>query len=140
MMFRVRQGLTLQQSPKHPGLVRRFLYWHQVLNLTEGHHPLDPVLWASIFEDIKLSVVLGSLSWVVCIHEKLQIDQLRLVRVSPINLVNILHLGNKMNEGVLVQRRRQNSGGKTAEDLENLLMAIVWIDWVQQKCDHSALC
>jgi hypothetical protein len=31
-------------------------------------------------------------------------------------------------------------GGKAAEDLENLLMAIVWIDFAQQKCDYSALC
>jgi hypothetical protein len=26
------------------------------------------------------------------------------------------------------------------EDLENLLMAIVWIEILQQKCDHSVLC
>jgi hypothetical protein len=31
-------------------------------------------------------------------------------------------------------------GGKAAEDLENLLMAIVHIDLAQQNCDHSALC
>jgi hypothetical protein len=31
-------------------------------------------------------------------------------------------------------------GGKLVEYLENLLMAIVWIDLAQQKCDHSALC
>jgi hypothetical protein len=31
-------------------------------------------------------------------------------------------------------------GGKAAADLENLLMAIVWIEILQQKCDHSALC
>jgi hypothetical protein len=30
-------------------------------------------------------------------------------------------------------------GGKAAKDLENLLMAIVWIEILQQKCDHSAL-
>jgi hypothetical protein len=69
MIFIVSQGLTLQQSPKHPGLVRRFLYGYQVLNLTEGHHPLDPLLWdpESILEDSKLSGVLGG--WVVWIHE-----------------------------------------------------------------------
>jgi hypothetical protein len=38
---------------------------HQVLNLTEGHHPLDPILWASIIEDSKLSGVLGIQCWVV---------------------------------------------------------------------------
>jgi hypothetical protein len=53
MMFKVGLGLTLQQSPKHPGLVSMFIQEHQVLNLTEGHHPLDPPLWASILEDIK---------------------------------------------------------------------------------------
>jgi hypothetical protein len=34
----------------------------------------------------------------------------------------------------------RTEGGKAAEDLENLLMAIVWIEILQQKCDHSALC
>jgi hypothetical protein len=31
-------------------------------------------------------------------------------------------------------------GGKEAEDLENVLMAIVWIDFAQENCDHNALC
>jgi hypothetical protein len=94
-MIKLGQGLTLQQSPKHPGLVSRFLHGHQVLNLTEGHHLLDPILWASILEDSKLSGVLGSSGWIVWIHEELQVDPLRLVRISPINLVHLLHLGNK---------------------------------------------
>jgi hypothetical protein len=130
--------LTLQQSPKHSGLVRRFIHGHQVLNVTEGHHPLDPIFWdpASILEDSKLSGVLGASSWVVWIYEKLQVDPLRLVRISPINLAHLLHLGNKRNGGgkVLDHRRR-----KAAADLENLLMAIVWIDLSQQKCNHSPL-
>jgi hypothetical protein len=87
---------------------------YQVLNLTEGHHPLDPVLWdpTSILEDSKVSGVLGASSWVVWIHEKLQLDPLRLVRISPINLVHLLHLGNKRNGGgVLAHRRRQRGGG-----------------------------
>jgi hypothetical protein len=29
-------------------------------------------------------------------------------------------------------------GDKAVEDLENLLMAIVWIEILQQKCDYSA--
>jgi hypothetical protein len=29
-------------------------------------------------------------------------------------------------------------GGKVAVDLENVLMAIAWIEILQQKCDHSA--
>jgi hypothetical protein len=28
--------------------------------------------------------------------------------------------------------------GKAVEDLENLLIAIVWIEILQQKCDHGA--
>jgi hypothetical protein len=86
----------------------------------EVHHPLDPILWASIFEDSKLSGVLGASSWVVWIHEKLQIDPLILVHVSPIN-GHLLHLGNKRKGG-------GSYGGKAAEDLENLLMNIVWIE------------
>jgi hypothetical protein len=99
--------LTLQQSPKYPGLVRRFLDGHQVLNFTEGHHPLDLILWESILEDRKLLGVLGIQGWVVCMHEKLQLDPLRLVRISPINLVHLLHLGNKRNGGF-----SQTEGGK----------------------------
>jgi hypothetical protein len=99
-MFKIRQGLTLQQSPKQPGLVNRFLHGHYVLNLPEGNHPLDPILWdpASILEDSKLLGVLGGSCWAVWIHEKLQIDPLRLVCFSPINLAHLLHLGNKRNE------------------------------------------
>jgi hypothetical protein len=59
MMFKRRKDLTLQLTPKQTGLVRRFLHGHQLLNLTQDHHPLDPILWASILEDIKLSGVLG---------------------------------------------------------------------------------
>jgi hypothetical protein len=99
MMFKIRQALDLQQSPKHPGLVSRFLHGHQVLNLMEGNYPLDPLLWTSILEDSKLSGVLGASNWIVWIHEKLQLDTLRLVRINPINLVHLLHLGNKRNGG-----------------------------------------
>jgi hypothetical protein len=97
MMLKKRQGLTLQQIPKHPGLVRRFLDGHQVLTLTEGHHSLDPILWypASILEDSKLLGIFGG--WVVWIHEKLQLDPLRLVRVRLINLVRLLHLVVRYN-------------------------------------------
>jgi hypothetical protein len=106
--------LTLQQSPKHPGLVSRFLHGHQVLNLTEGHHPLDPLLWdpAFILEDIKLTGVLGASSWFVWIHEKLQLDPLRLVSVRPIHLVmsTFFTLETKgMGGGFLEHRRRQRS-------------------------------
>jgi hypothetical protein len=97
MIFKIRQGLNLQQSPKQSGLVSRFLHGNQVLNLTEGHKALDSILWASIIEDSKLLGVLGTSSWVVWIHEKLQLDPLRLVRVIPIKLVQLLHLGNEKN-------------------------------------------
>jgi hypothetical protein len=122
MMFKVRQGLTLQQSPKHTGLVRGFLHGHQVLNLTEGNHPLDTLLWASNLEDIKLLGVLGTSVWVVWIHDKLQLDALRLVHIRPINLFHLIYLRNKRNEGFSC-----TVGGKAIEDLENLLIAIVWI-------------
>jgi hypothetical protein len=113
MMFKIIQGLTIQQIPKHPGLVSRFLQGHQVLNLMEGHHPLDPILWKSNLEDRKLLGVLGIQDWVVSIHEKLQLDPLRRVRLRPINRVRLLHLGNKRNGGGLLC----NKGGKAAEDL-----------------------
>jgi hypothetical protein len=135
MMFKIRQGLTLQQSPKDPGLVSRFLHGNHVLNLMEGHHPLDPILWASILEDSKLLGVLGASSCVVWIYEKLQLDPLRLICVITINLVHLLHLGNKRNGGGFTRKE----GGKAAEDSENLLIIIFWIEILQQKCDCSAL-
>jgi hypothetical protein len=104
MVFKVRQYLTLQQSPKYPGLVSRFLHEYQVLNLIEGHHPLDPFLWASILEDNKLLGVLGNSGWVIWNHEKLQLDPLRLVSIRRINLVHLLHLRNKRNEGSRAQK------------------------------------
>jgi hypothetical protein len=134
MMFKIRQGLTLQQSPKHPGLIRRFLHRHQVLNITEGHNLLVTILWASILEDRKLSGVI--FGWIVWIHEKLQLDPLRLVRVRPINLAHLLHPGNKRNGRGFLRKE----GGKAEEYLENLLMAIFCIDFLQQICDHIALC
>jgi hypothetical protein len=134
-MFKIRQGLTFQQSPKHPVFFCRFLHAHQVLNLTEGNHPLDPILFVSILEYSKLSGVTGASSWVVWIHEKIQLVPLRLFRIRPINLVHLLHLGNKRNGGF-----SRTEGDKAAADLENLLMAIVWIEILQQKVDHSALC
>jgi hypothetical protein len=63
------------------------------LNLSEGHHPLDPLLWASILEDGKVSGVLGG--WNVWIHEKLTI---------------YFTLETKGMGGVLAHRRRQSSG------------------------------
>jgi hypothetical protein len=125
-MFKVRQALTLQQNLKYLGLVSRFLQGHQFLNLTEGYQLLDPFLWEYILENSKVSGVLGS--WVVWIHEELQLDQFRLVHVRPIHLVRFLHLGNKgMGRGFLCTER-----GKAAEDLENLLMVIVHIDLAQK--------
>jgi hypothetical protein len=125
MMFKTRQGLTFKQSPKYHGLVRRFLHGHQVLNLTEGYHPLDPVLWASILEDSELSRVLGTSGCVTLICKQHQFDPIRLVRIRPINLVHLLHLGNEWNGGMGFLRTEE---GKEVENMENLLMAIVWIE------------
>jgi hypothetical protein len=60
VMFKVCQCLTLQQCPNHHAFASRFFDGHQVLNLTEGHQPLDPLLKAIILEDSKVSGVLGS--------------------------------------------------------------------------------
>jgi hypothetical protein len=131
--------LNLQQSPKHHGLVSRFFHGHHVLNLTEGHHPFDPSLWdpASILEDSKLSGVLGASSWVVWIHEELQLDPLILAHIGSSTLSIFFTLETKGMGGGGFSR---TEGGKAAADLENLLMAIVLIEILQQKCDHSALC
>jgi hypothetical protein len=74
----------------------------------EGHHPIDPILWdpASILEDSKLSGVLGG--WVVRIYKKLQLDPIRLVCVSPINLVHLLRLGNKREGGGSCAQKEAN--------------------------------
>jgi hypothetical protein len=51
---------------------------------------------------------------------------------SIINLVHpLLNLTNESNGGGCEQKEE----GKAAEDLENLLMAIIYIDLAQQKCD-----
>jgi hypothetical protein len=102
MMFKIREGLTLQQSSKHLGLVSRFLHGHQVLNLTEGHHPLDPILWV-LHPSLKIANCReylepeagfsGSMRNSKLIREKFQLDSFRLVFVRPINLVHLLHLG-----------------------------------------------
>jgi hypothetical protein len=99
MMLKVRQGLALQQSPKDPGLVSRFLQGNQALNLTEEYQPINKLLWECIFEDRKVSGVLGTCSWLVWIHEELQLDQFHFVRVRSINLFYFLYLGNKRNHG-----------------------------------------
>jgi hypothetical protein len=105
MMFKIRKGLNLQQFPKHPGLVRRFLQGDQVLNLMEGHHPLDPLLWPSILEDSKLSGVLRD--WVIWIHDEFQLDPLRLAHQScPYSSP---WKQKEWGWGVRVHRRRQSS-------------------------------
>jgi hypothetical protein len=56
-MLKIEQGLIPQQIAKDPVLVRSLIQRHQVLNITEGHHPNDPILWASILEDSKYGIV-----------------------------------------------------------------------------------
>jgi hypothetical protein len=131
--------LTLQQSQKHPGLVRRFLHGHQVLNLTEGHHPLDAILWAPVLDYRKLSGVLGALSWVVWIDEKLQIDPIRLVRVRR-QAHQPYPSSSPWKQKEWGGELSLTEGGKAAEDLKSLLISIFWIEIMQQECDHSALC
>jgi hypothetical protein len=65
---------------------------------------LDPLLLASMLEGSKLSGVLGACSLVVWIHEKLKLDPLRLVSIRPINLVHLIHLGNKRNGDSCAQK------------------------------------
>jgi hypothetical protein len=126
--------LTFQDNPKYSGLVSRFFQcYQQDFNLKEGHYLLDPLPWESILEDSKLCGVLGG--WAILIHEKLQSDPFRLVRVRPINLVRLLHLENKRNGG----RFLRTEGGKAAEYLENLFMGNFLDLFIQQECDHSAL-
>jgi hypothetical protein len=106
MMFKIRQGLTLQQSTIYPCLFSKFLLGHQVLNLTEGNHPLDAILWTSILEDSKLSGVLGASSWVILIHEKLNLIHSELSASGLSTLSIFFTLEIKGRGGVLEQRRR----------------------------------
>jgi hypothetical protein len=87
----------------------------------ENHEEIDQLLLTSILEYSKLSGVIGD--WVILIHDKVQIDPLRLVCIKCIHLVHLLQFKNK-----------RNGGGDflAAEDLENLLVAIVQIDLAQQ--------
>jgi hypothetical protein len=112
------------------------LQGYQVLDIMAGHHPLDPLLWASILKDRKLSGILVTSSWVVWIHDKLQLDLLRLVCIRPMNLFHLLHLGNQKNVGVFPR----TEGGKAVKYLKNILMAIIWIEILQQKSDQTVLC
>jgi hypothetical protein len=136
MMLKIREGLILQQSPKHPGLVSRFLLGHQVLNLTEGHHPLDPILWnlhlslkiENCWEYLKpesgLSVSMRNSK---LIHSDLSVS-------CPSTFSIFFTLVTKGMGGFSLIE-----GGKTAEDSENLLMVIIEIDLAQQKYDHSSV-
>jgi hypothetical protein len=77
-------------------LWRRLPTW----SISLGIHP----------EDSKLSGVLGE--WVIWVHEKHQLDPLRLVCIRPINLVHIFTLKQKeRGGGILTHKRRQSSGG-----------------------------
>jgi hypothetical protein len=138
MMFKIRQGLTLQQSLKYPGLVHRFLQGHQDLNLTQGYHPLDPILCilhpslkiANCREYLEPQAGLsGSMRNSNLIHSDLSAS-------VPSTLSIFFNLETKGMEG---GGSRAQKGGKAAADLENLLMAIVWIEILQQKCDHIDL-
>jgi hypothetical protein len=98
-----------------------FLHGYQVLNFPEGHHSLDPILWASILEDSKLSGVLGIQGWIVWIHEKLLLNQLRIFRMGP-SIFSIFFImeTNGMGGGKFLR----TEGGKEVEALKSLVIAI----------------
>jgi hypothetical protein len=134
-MLKVGQGLTLQRSPIHPGLGSKFFPGHQVLNLTKVHHQLDPLLW-NLHPSLKISNcqeyleagLSGSMSNSNLIYSDLSAS-------GPSNLYIFFTLKTK-GMGVFLR----TEGYKAAEDLENLLILIVWMAFSQQKCDHNALC
>jgi hypothetical protein len=122
----------------HPGLVSRFLHGHQVLNLTEGHHPLDPILWilhpslkiANCWDYLEPDAGLSGLMR----NSILMHSDLFLSVQSTLSIFFTLETKG-MGWGL-----SRTEGGKATEDSKNLLMSIVWIEFLQQKCDQSALC
>jgi hypothetical protein len=106
--------LTLQQSLKYPGLVRRFLHGHQVINLTEGHHPLDPVLW-NLHSSLKMANcreylepdagLSGSMRNSNLMHSDLSASV-----SSTLSTFFTLEIKG-MGGGVFAHRRRQSSSG-----------------------------
>jgi hypothetical protein len=91
------------------------------------HHPISLLITLNPLL-LLIDSTLGTSSWVVWIYEELLLDQFHLVWVMPINLFHLLHLGNKRNG----RGFSYTKGGKSTEDLENSLMAIVQIDLAQQ--------
>jgi hypothetical protein len=118
----VGQGLTFQQSPKHPGLVNKFLHGHQVLNFTEGHQPLDIILWEYILEDNKLSGVLGGLSGFMrspnFIHSKLSASR-------PSTLSIFFTLETRMGGSCAQEEAKQQNIWKTQSWL---LSSLIWLN------------
>jgi hypothetical protein len=70
----------------------------------------DPILWASILEDRKLSGVFGG--YVIWILEEFKFDLIRIFHVRLIHLVHLLHLVNKKGRAISFIE-----GGKATEDL-----------------------
>jgi hypothetical protein len=89
---------------------------------------INPLLWKSILEDVTGLGVFTN--WVVWIHEELQLDWSHLVHIRTIHLVHIIHLENKRNSGGWGLSLTE--WGKAVEDLENLIMAILKIDWLNR--------
>jgi hypothetical protein len=116
-MLKLRQGLTFQQSPKHPDLVKRFLQGYQLLTLTEGHQqvstwytPLGPCIHPWIWQ------IDGS-TWIL---KLVSLDSWRTPTWSIPSCLRQAHhpcpsfspwrqKGMK-GGGFLVHRRRQSSG------------------------------
>jgi hypothetical protein len=136
MMFKIRQGLTFNK-------VRNILVStagsFMGIRFSISRKAITHLIQSSGHPSLKIENYREYLEpggWVVWIHENFQLDQLRLVFVRPINLIHLLHLGNKRNGGEFLGTKK----GKAAADLENLLIAIIWIEILQEKCDHSGLC
>jgi hypothetical protein len=98
MMFKIREGLTLQESPKILVLsagsfmgIRFSISRKAITHLIQSSG--NPSLKiANCREYLEPQAVLsGSM--------RLQLDPLRLVRIRLINLIHLLHLGNKRNWG-----------------------------------------
>jgi hypothetical protein len=123
-MLKVGQGMTLQQSPRHPVFINRFFQENQILNLTEVHHPFDPLLLECILEDSKVSGVLGG--WFFCIHEEIQLDLLSLVRSRSIHLLHFLNLAKRKN------RRDSRTEDKSSEYLKTYPWSFLRLIWLNR--------
>jgi hypothetical protein len=55
-------------------------------------------VWESILENSKMLELLEIFNWIVCFLEVLELHEFNLFCIRTINLVYLLHLGNKSRE------------------------------------------